>query len=89
MTEPPVDRESGSTLHTGFRNSGLTSAGLWLRAMSIGGWFRQAELTSLTSGDRRATRAEHDLVAAALNEHFFDLGQDHPVPYWEALGRPA
>ncbi len=26
---------------------------------------------------------QHDVIAQALNEHFLDLGQDHPVPYSE------
>jgi hypothetical protein len=83
------DDDSTTALAAGFRRSGLTTTGVWLRAMGIGGDLRQSDVAALTTGGRLATRAEHDLVAAALNEHFVELGQNHPVPYWAELGRSA
>jgi hypothetical protein len=52
---------------------------LWLAAVALGGSLDLRGVRSIVSGERQPTRAEYELLAAALNEESFDRGQDHPI----------
>ena len=71
-------------------HSGLTIDELWLRQISIGGDADALEVEAYVLGLLRLDPYQHDIIAQALNEHFLDQGQDHPVPYshvWDNRGR--
>ncbi len=70
--------------------SGMSYSDLWFRQISIGGDADALELEAYVLGLLRVDPYQHDLIAQALNEHFLDQGEDHPVPYshyWDDRGR--
>jgi hypothetical protein len=68
-------------LEAGLLRSGLTYQELWWRQVAVGGDASPLELEAYLLGLLRLDPHQHDLIAQALNEHFLDLGQDHPIPY--------
>lgn len=64
--------------------SGLTYQDLWWRQLAVGGDASPLELEAYLLGLLTIGRHQHDVIAQALNEHFLELGQDHPVPYSES-----
>lgn len=59
---------------------------LWLASCSLGGSLERTEVEQVAAGSRVATRGEYDVLAAALNEHFHEIGLDVVVPpYCPAL----
>ena len=79
--------ESAATMAHGLELAHWTIADLWVASTGVGGRFSQAEVEAIVSGAQDATPNEHDILAAALNDHFTELGEDHPVRYWNDLGR--
>jgi hypothetical protein len=79
---------AGLSLRDGLDLSGLTHLELWLRYVGIGGTAPSSELAEQImqggAADTGLDAYEHNLIAQALNEHFLDLGQDHPVGYLDA-----
>jgi hypothetical protein len=71
------------TLESALLHSGLTYQELWWRQVAIGGDATALELEAYLLGLLNLDAHQYDLIAQALNEHFLDLGQDHPVPYSE------
>jgi hypothetical protein len=63
------------------RDSGLTVTSLWCRYFALGGMITTLEVDAVLNGALVASSHERDLLAVALNERFFELGGDHPVPY--------
>ena len=43
---------------------------------------------SSPADERTATPAEHDILAAALNDYFVGRGQNHPIAPWHQLTQP-
>jgi hypothetical protein len=58
---------------------------LWIAACGIGGALEEFEVAQVAAGSRLASQAEYDVLAAALNGHFHDLGLAAPVLYWAEL----
>jgi hypothetical protein len=98
---PPDDRDpaerragivdtptSASVLRTGLALSTLGFAELWTAQLALGGALSKQELRAVLLGDRELTAHEHDVVAQALNDHFTERGQNHPVPYSDELTIP-
>ena len=77
--------DSTAALQGGFRRSGWTTNDLWVAAVGIGGELRRGDVDAITGGHRPATRAEHDVLATALNDHFVDQGHNRPVALWNDL----
>jgi hypothetical protein len=77
--------ESTVVLRDGFGRAGLTTEQLWLAALGIGGEMSLLDIEAITSGERPASRGEHDILAAALNDHFVSRGEDHPVAGWSDI----
>ncbi len=67
------------------RLAGWSPAELWWAALGIGGAFTVLNVELIILGTVAATANEHDILAAALNDHFTAHGQDHPVRYWDDL----
>jgi hypothetical protein len=78
------EKEHGrQQLEAGLIRSGLTYQELWWRQVAVGGNASPLELEAYLLGLLELDPHQHDLIAQALNEHFLDLGQDHPMPYSE------
>jgi hypothetical protein len=73
----------GFGLSDGWDLSGLTLAKLWLRYLALGGNASPALLEAYARGLVCPDRYEHNMIAQAINEHFMDRGEDHPVGYQE------
>jgi hypothetical protein len=78
---------TGSTavIRQGLELADWTISDLWVAALGIGGGFSHLDIEHIASGRRQATPTEHDILAAAFNDHFTDRAQNHPVPYWRQL----
>ena len=63
------------------RDLGLSVADLWLRYFALGGMSAALEIEAILFGALLADDHNRDIIAVALNERFFELGQDHPVLY--------
>lgn len=74
-------------LQVGVDRAGMTYRQLWLRQVAIGGDADDLELEAYVLGLLRLDAHQHDLIAQALNEHFLELGQDHPTPYSQLWDR--
>ncbi len=72
---------AGLSLHDGYDLSGLTDWTLWLHYASVGGVGGQLEVEACLLGLLTTTPHEHTVIAQALNEHFLERGEDHPVAY--------
>ena len=73
------------TLQGGLAASGMSFQELWLRQLEVGGDAGRLEVEAYVLGLLELDRHQHDLLAQALNEHFIECGQDHPVRYWDEL----
>lgn len=63
------------------RDLGLSVADLWLRYFALGGMSAALEIEAILFGALLSDDHNRDIIAVALNERFFELGQDHPVLY--------
>lgn len=79
MSPPRAPR--GAVLASAAARSGMPPDVLWLRYLAVGGLAGPVELEAYLAEALEIDRHEHDRVAAALNDHFVERGQDHPVPY--------
>ncbi len=72
---------TGGVLETARREVGLSLSELWFRYFELGGMSTELELEAYLFEALAPTGHDRDLVAAALNERFTELGGDHPVAY--------
>jgi hypothetical protein len=79
---------AGFSLSDGWDLSGLTLAQLWLRYLAIGGSASKAQVAAYARGLGCPDSYEHNMIAQAINEHFLDRGEDHPVGYREIPSVP-
>jgi hypothetical protein len=63
------------------RETRLSMSELWFRDFALGGMSTALEIDAYLHGALIATPHNRDLLAVALNERFFELGLDHPLPY--------
>ncbi len=68
-------------LELGRRAAGLSHGELWFRYFELGGMSTALQVEAYLYGALIPTPHDGDLIAAALNEHFSELGGDHPIPY--------
>jgi hypothetical protein len=66
---------------------GWTNADLLIATLGLSGYMLGGDINGILAGRRPPTRGEYNVIAAALNERYADLGGDHPVPPWEDLRR--
>ncbi len=83
---------AGLSLSDGLDLSGLSYFELWVLYIGLGGAASSSELADLIAHDDKPETAldahDHNMIAQALNEHFLDLEQDHPVAYRESPTTP-
>ncbi len=82
---PTGDDDSGTSLRAGFSLSGMELSELWVACIGLGGSFTKQRLEEGLRGVRAFSGPDHDVVAQALNDHFTERGQDHPVAYDDEL----
>lgn len=63
------------------REVGLTHDDLWVRYFGLGGMSTALEVEAYLSAALLMSDHDSDLISAALNERYFELGGDHPMPY--------
>ncbi len=63
------------------RDVGLSQGELWLRYFELGGMSTVFQVEAYLYGALIPTPHDGDLIAAALNERYAELGGDHPIPY--------
>lgn len=81
----PVDSPSTVAIRGGLRLADWSARDLWVAAVGIGGGFEARDVQRIAVGEQLATPMEHDILAAALNDHFIE-GRRHPnVPTWAEL----
>ena len=85
MTSPTAGPDL--SLADGLSLSGMSMDELWLRQVSVGGTAGSLETEAYLLGLLTPDPYQYDLLAQALNEHFVERGQDHPVGYWDAIVR--
>ena len=66
---------------------GLSVSDLWWRYFAIGGMSTELEVEAILYKALIANAAELDMLTAALNERFSELGGDHPLPYSDDADR--
>jgi hypothetical protein len=77
--------ESAAVIRHGLDLAHLSITDLWVASVGIGGGFTRYEITHIAAGTIGSTPLQHDILAAALNDHFTAAGQNHPVRYWREL----
>ncbi|HEX8078734.1 MAG TPA: hypothetical protein VF557_00840 [Jatrophihabitans sp.] len=75
------------SLRDGMDLSGMSVNELWLRQVAVGGTAGSLETEAYVFGLLTADRYQYDVLAQALNEHFLERGQAHPVGYWDTTVR--
>jgi hypothetical protein len=73
---------SSAVVTDGLSRLGWSVRDLWVAAIGIGGSLSRGDIEAIAAGTRIANRAEHNILVAALNDGFTDLGQNHPLAYW-------
>lgn len=68
-------------LEQGRLDVGLSLGELWFRYFELGGMSTALEVEAYLYGALIPTPHDGDVIAAALNERFSELGGDHPIPY--------
>lgn len=67
---------------------GLSRLDLWLDYVGLGGNLSPADINAALSGQSSLSDADHDFLVQALNEHFVDRNENHPLPYADELPLP-
>lgn len=78
--------QSRAATQLGFDLTGWGVDDLWIAALAIGGSFERSDVDDIAAGRKSASPMEHDVLAAAFNDHLPDIGVDHPIPTWRQLG---
>jgi hypothetical protein len=81
--------DPGRSLRDGLAGTDWADLDLWIASIALGGSFSLRDIAAITAGHRPPTHGQYDIIAAALNEHLAELGQDHPVRAWSQQPRPA
>lgn len=64
---------------------GLSLDQLWVDYFTLGGSLSPQQIKAFLSGEHTLLDHDHDLLVHALNEHFIDQDQDHPLGYADEL----
>ena len=81
--------ERPDVLEQARRDTGMAIGELWFRYFALGGMSSALEVEAVLYGARVTTPHDRDLLAAALNERFAELGGDHPIAYSTDAEPPA
>ena len=79
--EPADPTSRNSALEAARDILGLTVPEVWIAYFGLGGNLLPAVISAALSGDQELGDHDYDRVVQALNDHFVDLDQGHPVAY--------
>jgi hypothetical protein len=79
---PEPVRSPARLLDTARQMAGLDFGQLWLDYIALGGNCLPEHLTELLRGERPMPQIDYDILAAALNERFAEVGFGHPIEDW-------
>lgn len=83
-----MDRSRNSALEAARDMLGLSVDELWLDYFGLGGNLPTAAVSASLSGGQELGDHDYDVLVQALNEHFVDLDQGHPLLYADQLPPP-
>jgi hypothetical protein len=72
---------TGFSLSDGWDLSGLSLNELWLSYLALGGSASPSRVAAYARGRLCPDSYQHNMIAQAINEHFTDRGENHPVSY--------
>lgn len=81
------EQRGGLSLPDGMDLSGMSYEQLWLRQVGIGGDLGSLEVEAYMLGLLPINAHHHNVLAQALNDHFTERGEDHPVAYTHVVQR--
>jgi hypothetical protein len=81
--------DPGLRLRDGAHDAHWDGADLWLAAVALGGDIDLGDVLGILAGRQAPTRPQYVVLSAALNDHFADLGRDHPVRTWDGSPQPT
>ena len=67
------------------RDVGWSNNDLLVATLGLSGYLLASDVNDIVAGRRDPTRPEYEVIAAALNERYSDLGRDHPMQPWDRL----
>jgi len=79
--------DPGLQLRNSTEDARWNDTDLWIASVALGSNLELGDVNAITAGRRAPTQVQYEVLAAALNEHFASLGQDHPVPTWHGVPR--
>lgn len=82
---PAASFDAGSYLGRAMSSLPWSPSDLWMGGLTMGGYLSLDDVEAVLAGRRQLNGPEYNVLAAALNDAFSDLGQDHPVRYWADL----
>jgi len=77
--------QSAISLRAGIALTRLSYREVWISYAVFGGELTLDELAERLHGGRPLAALDHNVLAAALNDHLLDLGLHQPVPYTDQL----
>lgn len=80
--------EPNAPLDKARRDAGLSHEDLWLRYFAFGGMRTPFELEAILYQALTPRDHDYNIIAAALNERFTELGANHPIPYTDDTPEP-
>jgi hypothetical protein len=80
-----MDRSRAIALEAARDMLELSLPQLWLDYLGLGGNLPPAAIGAALSGRVGLGDHEHDVLVQALNEHFIDRAQNHPLAYADEL----
>jgi hypothetical protein len=63
----------------------LSLLDLWVDYFGLGGTLLPEEIERFLLGGERIGDRDHDMLVQALNEHFLERGENHPLAYADEL----
>jgi hypothetical protein len=76
-----MPREPSGMLDRARQDAMLSTGSLWLRYFELGGVGTALELEAYLCGALVPSAHEYDVLVHALNERFFEIAGNHPIPY--------
>lgn len=73
--------EPTSVLATALEQAEMSLRSLWLRYVGLGGTATIAQVDAHIRDETSLDEHQHDVLVHALNERFFEMDLDHPLPY--------
>ena len=72
-------------LHAAQSMLGLSLQQLWIDYVRLGGNLPPDDIQAFLDGGPDLSDHDHDVIVQALNEHFIDNHQNHPLSYADEL----